>query len=129
MLHTQTKNNSKEKTASATNCNDYRPGTGCNDCGRETVALPDFEQYYMVKDDLWAKFGVDGLLCIPCLQARMERCLRWSDFSPCPLSAAHLLEHGHNYQDDLADLGNEENRAQFLAAVEQLIEYFSPSSR
>ena len=118
MAQRQTKDNSTEDIAST---------TICNDCGRETVALPDFEQYYMVKNDLWAKFGVDGLLCIPCLQARMERCLRWSDFFPCPLSAAHLLKYGHRYHDDLADLGNEENLVEFRRAVEQFIDYFYPT--
>lgn len=96
----------------------------CKVCGRETVALENFDQYYMVKDVLWREHGVAGMLCIACLQARMGRALRWSDFLPCPLSVMHLTVHGHRYQNDLAQKGYEDDLAQFLAAAEKCSDYF-----
>lgn len=49
----------------------------CFSCGKNTFALG--EDYY-VHDDLWYKYGVEGVLCIGCLETRMGRKLTPEDF-------------------------------------------------
>lgn len=44
-------------------------------------------EYYMVKPSLWAKAGGgDGYLCIGCLEKRIGRTLRPSDFTNAPIN-------------------------------------------
>lgn len=52
----------------------------CSDCGVDTDAI---NEYYMVLDDIWdqATRGLDGHLCIECLERRLGRTLRAPDFS------------------------------------------------
>lgn len=48
----------------------------CKDCQKRIVST----NYFMVKNDLWEKFGVGkGLLCIDCFEARLGRKLIASD--------------------------------------------------
>lgn len=54
----------------------------CFDCGINTR-----REFYMVDHSLWYYCGVRvGLLCIECLERRMQRFLCWFDFTPCVLN-------------------------------------------
>lgn len=54
----------------------------CVDCG--IYALKRQEDYFIVTDELWEKFGVGrGLLCWSCFQLRMGRKFRVEDFIDC----------------------------------------------
>lgn len=57
----------------------------CLDC---SVNCNYNDEYYMVHDSVWlqANPGIDGMLCIACLEARLERELDSSDFTDCPLN-------------------------------------------
>mgnify|MGYP001002757325 CR=1 FL=1 len=58
----------------------------CEDCGKNTDNGTD---YYMVEDDIWAKYGPDDkkdLLCISCLERRMGRPLEGLDIKLCHLT-------------------------------------------
>lgn len=51
----------------------------CADCGVHTGYIGD---YYMVQDSLWEIYGCgEGMLCIECLETRMQRELTASDFT------------------------------------------------
>lgn len=53
-------------------------GFFCCDCEIDTCG----SNYYMVNNDLWKKHGVgEGMLCIPCLEKRLQRKLTANDFS------------------------------------------------
>lgn len=58
----------------------------CVDCGDNTF----MDEYYMVKDSVWeteAKMDSEGgMLCIGCLEDRIERLLVPSDFTDCPVN-------------------------------------------
>jgi hypothetical protein len=52
----------------------------CIDCGKNTHA----GEYYMVHDEIWAASGVaphGGMLCLACLERRIERPLTMGDFA------------------------------------------------
>lgn len=49
----------------------------CFSCGVDTFALG--EDFY-VQDDLWRTYGVEGVLCILCLEKRLGRPLEPADF-------------------------------------------------
>jgi hypothetical protein len=51
----------------------------CFTCQRDTFAIG--EDYYVV-DELWYSYGVEGMLCIGCLEARLGRQLIAADFKP-----------------------------------------------
>lgn len=51
----------------------------CVDCFADTMK----NDYYMVRDDLWSKYGSgETMLCIECLSKRIGRPLRASDLTP-----------------------------------------------
>ena len=55
----------------------------CVDCGLNTL---DKNEYYMVHDAIWDIFGAqDGMLCVGCLERRLKRKLKSSDFTDCLL--------------------------------------------
>lgn len=72
------------------------PTFNCRDCSINTVPLDDKREYYEVNDYLWmhdaraegigqADHGPDGyFLCIGCLELRIGRMLKPSDFKPFP---------------------------------------------
>jgi hypothetical protein len=62
----------------------------CLDCGVDTVAINEF---YMVNDDIWrvANSGLEGMLCIPCLERRLGRTLGQNDFSDAPCNSTFVL--------------------------------------
>lgn len=67
----------------------HRPEFDCMDCGASTW---DLDQFYMVHDELWLSAVPDrrGMLCIPCLEARLGCRLRPEDFLPRELNK-HLF--------------------------------------
>jgi len=87
------------------NCNGVR-GFFCHDCGKTHDLRIDG---YMVREELWAKYGCDvchnheakpwlnvkdnrrGFLCLDCLAARMKRPIQRSDFQVgVPINKKHL---------------------------------------
>jgi len=56
----------------------------CKDCGIHTG---EAHEYYMVNNDLWKQHGTEqGMLCIGCLENRMQRQLTADDFTDCALN-------------------------------------------
>jgi hypothetical protein len=58
----------------------------CVDCKVNTFAI---NEYYMVRPEVWWRAGMareGGMLCISCLENRLGRKLRRTDFSECPLN-------------------------------------------
>jgi hypothetical protein len=58
----------------------------CLDCSGDTGLM---DEYYMVHDHLWAAAGLrgnDGMLCIGCLEGRLERLLEPKDFTDAPVN-------------------------------------------
>jgi len=69
------------------------PGLPCHDCGRRTTAdggLADGlggREFYVVHDDVWPIGGLDGFLCVECLECRIGRRLVPGDFPDVPANA------------------------------------------
>src|ERR1035437_3690254 len=62
----------------------------CLDCGINTS---DANEYYMVHDDVWHAAGMcDGMLCIGCLEARLDRELSAGDFTDCLLNCDYQTD-------------------------------------
>lgn len=61
----------------------------CMDCG---VCTKSIQEYYMVSNDVWELAGTDksllfdGMLCIGCLEARVNRPLQSVDFTHYPIN-------------------------------------------
>lgn len=57
----------------------------CRGCG---VNTSDIDEYYMLRDDLWARAQgrLGGMLCIGCVEARRGRRLHAGDFSDAPVN-------------------------------------------
>lgn len=58
----------------------------CRDCRRNTLLLGE---YYSVHDDVWLASGLTeggGLLCIACLERRLQRTVGPEDFRACPVN-------------------------------------------
>ena len=54
----------------------------CADCGKDTSE--DLKDYFMVRDNLWAEYGVGRkLLCMDCFEKRLGRKLRKEDLTDC----------------------------------------------
>ena len=66
----------------------------CVDCYEDTSPL-GLDQYYMVHDEVWEQSGMDGLggmLCLPCLEARIGRNLEVSDFTNIKMNQPWIQE-------------------------------------
>jgi len=70
----------------------------CVDCAVNTIAI---DEYYMVHDHLWERAGMatdGGMLCIACLETRLGRDLKRTDFTDAPINqvtdrrSAHLRD-------------------------------------
>ena len=59
----------------------------CLDCGTDTGTDENCE-YYMVHEELWVKAHpeVEGMLCIGCLEKRIDRKLTAFDFIDAPIN-------------------------------------------
>jgi hypothetical protein len=55
----------------------------CFGCNADTR---DLDEYYMVSDDLWRTYGVEGQLCIGCLETRLARKLTPADFTDAEIN-------------------------------------------
>jgi hypothetical protein len=57
----------------------------CIDCAASTARL---NEYYMVDDAVWQRAGdPHGMLCIGCLEHRINRKLNRDDFSDAPINS------------------------------------------
>jgi len=57
----------------------------CKDCGKDCFI--DNKDYYVVTNELWNKIGVgDDMLCMDCLEERLEHKLTIEDIYLCPLT-------------------------------------------
>lgn len=67
----------------------------CMDCGVHTVKAGE---YYMLTDRVWAKVHdqYEGMLCIGCVEERLGRKLRASDFARCPLNTNVRFKQYHS---------------------------------
>lgn len=62
----------------------------CMDC---QICTKTINEYYMLKMEIWLKANPldDGMLCIKCLEKRLDRKLNSSDFSDCTVNRDHKL--------------------------------------
>lgn len=60
----------------------------CHDCGSPTAPLDGPHEWYMVFDRVWrrAHAAEDSVLCIGCLEVRLDRRLLPADFTAVPLN-------------------------------------------
>jgi hypothetical protein len=72
-----------------------RPKSLCADCGSDTAPCTGKRgcrhigkwEHYMVKNSVWRRAGLrHGFLCIGCLEGRLGRSLRPSDFTAAPIN-------------------------------------------
>lgn len=64
----------------------------CVDCGVDTSEI---NEYYMVTDAVWRATGLgkrDGMLCIGCLETRLNRRLAPQDFPPFPINSGFFAQ-------------------------------------
>ena len=63
----------------------------CFGCGVETIPATGEQEYYSVRDEIWAAtelpFTFGYYLCIGCLEQRIGRRLTRADFSDAPINA------------------------------------------
>ena len=63
----------------------------CIDCGVNTLLI---YEYYMVHEHIWNQTGLgryDGMLCISCLEKRINRPLNSKDFTNFPINTEPLM--------------------------------------
>lgn len=59
----------------------------CTDCDFDT-SVGKGNEYYMVSNRIWTKYGAETyMLCIGCLEQRMQRRLKPTDFPQLPINA------------------------------------------
>ena len=62
----------------------YRKMYACADCGINTS---DNNNYYMIHNKLWEQYGAkQDILCFKCLEKRMGRKLKYTDFNDAPIN-------------------------------------------
>jgi len=71
--------------------------TPCHDCG---VDLHDIGHYCMLTNPVWRQTGLDdGYLCLDCIERRIGRPLRYTDFRRCdvkgPRARTNLFRRAH----------------------------------
>lgn len=72
----------------------------CADCGVNTWML---DEMYMIRPELWNLFGAGKrMLCIGCLENRMERFLVADDFTGAPINTDLDFARSGRLQDRLA---------------------------
>lgn len=78
----------------------FMPEFDCEVCGVDTL---EADERYMVRNDLWRKYGVGkGLLCIGCLEWRLGRPLGRGDFTDVPLNTDVDWRRSERLRDRLA---------------------------
>lgn len=71
----------------------------CTDCGVNTCTI---DEYYMVCSDTWNKATKDNpayMLCIGCLETRLQRNLTSLDFALCPLNVINITKGSERLRD------------------------------
>jgi hypothetical protein len=64
----------------------------CFDCDVNTLSIGE---YYMLEDYIWEIIiprNLRAMLCISCVEARLERKLRARDFRSCPLNYLRMRD-------------------------------------
>jgi hypothetical protein len=77
----------------------------CLDCDVNTLEVAE---YYMVNDQVWTDSGVGwtgGMLCIGCLEDRLERQLIAGDFSDCSVNLRPASRQSERLRARLRDRG------------------------
>lgn len=76
--------------------------SNCLDCKKNTDALGE---YYMVHNRLWGRANPKdkGMLCIGCLENRIGRKLKSTDFTFCPLNAGNFFEGSERLQNRMGN--------------------------
>jgi hypothetical protein len=66
----------------------YDDSSRCRDCGAATLAIDGSFEFYMVRDSIWQDAGMHprGILCIGCLERRLDRQLVPKDFPDVPIN-------------------------------------------
>ena len=82
----------------------YNRSNPCNDCGVATTPDHGPWEWYMVHDSIWQAAGMKprGVLCIGCLEQRLDRQLVPQDFPDLRINELH---------DELHDLDSPRLRA------------------
>lgn len=73
----------------------------CLDC---EVHCRKIDEYYMVNDNIWFEYVPehDGMLCLGCLEERMQRKLSKSDFTDAPINSPGIQKMSQRYLDRLS---------------------------
>lgn len=70
----------------------------CFSCRTDTYASGE---YYMVRPELWRTYGVEGMLCIGCLERRVGRRLTPQDFIDAPINSEEFPDKSDRLKDRL----------------------------
>ncbi|MFH8347869.1 hypothetical protein [Streptomyces sp. NPDC018045] len=67
----------------------------CHDCGLLTAPLDGPDEWYTVLDSVWERAGADeeSVLCVGCLEVRLDRRLRPTDFVTAALNDPDYGRH------------------------------------
>jgi hypothetical protein len=73
----------------------------CLDCGINTDAI---DEYYMLQNEVWAQVnpGIDGQLCISCVEHRLGRTLTAADFTDGKINTSTTLRRSPKLIDRLS---------------------------
>lgn len=79
----------------------------CLDCGIDTSII---DHYYMLSDELWRSVnpGNDGMLCLWCLESRLNRPLCWDDFPDLPINTDYGFGEAFDQFVTIGELSDEE---------------------
>jgi hypothetical protein len=77
----------------------------CLDCGINTDAI---DEYYMLRNEVWAEAnpGIDGQLCISCVERRIGRTLTAADFTGGRVNTSTTLRRSPRLIDRLGSSSN-----------------------
>jgi hypothetical protein len=77
----------------------------CLDCGINTDAI---DEYYMLQNEVWAQVnpGIDGKLCIGCVERRLGRTLTAADFTDGKINTSATLRRSPRLTERLKSSSN-----------------------
>ncbi|GAA0448663.1 hypothetical protein ACFQ2B_04875 [Streptomyces stramineus] len=80
----------------------------CHDCGAPTAPLDGPDEWYMVHDRVWrcARATEDSVLCVGCLEVRLDRRLLHTDFTAAVLNDPHDDQHSERLLNRLRPAGS-----------------------
>ncbi|MFE9576695.1 hypothetical protein ACFYO1_09960 [Nocardia sp. NPDC006044] len=90
-----------DRTIDARHC--ARDEFPCHECGSATAPIDGPDEWYTVHDSVWkcAAASADSILCIGCLEARLGRRLRHTDFVAAVLNQPGYGHHSPRLQSRL----------------------------